>query len=100
VDAQSGDVLTLYFEGTPHDFRIARVIEDLGGASLGPDASNASLVTSLDVARRLTDREGELDSIAISLRGGVRDTLDRSEAVERQVEAYLKGGEVRRISVG
>lgn len=94
VDAHEGDVVTVYFDGTPHDLRVARVIDDFGVSGLGPVTGDAKLVTTLATARELAGFTNEVDSISISVRGGVRDSVERSEAVERAVGDYLAGGSV------
>ena len=93
LDAKPGDTITIYLENAPHDFRVARVIEDVLASTFGQDtASGAAVVTTLEVARTIGSRGDELDSISISVRGGVRDTLELSPAVERRVETYLRDG--------
>ncbi|MCC6236972.1 MAG: ABC transporter permease [Dehalococcoidia bacterium] len=95
LDARAGDTVTVFLEGTAHDFVVARVIEDVGlndftqgRASGGGGGGGGKVVARLETVREISGRPG-FSSIAISVTGGVRDTAERSEAVERQVEAYL-----------
>ena len=87
IDAGTGDSVDVYFGGEPTAFEVIGVVQDT--SITGTGASGGGIVVSLDAARGLTGREGRLSAIAVSITGGVRDTLDRSDAVEERLEAFL-----------
>ena len=91
IDAGAGDTVTLFVENEPHDFHVLAVVQDTGltEGEFGPD-QGGGLVVHLDVARALIDTADELDFLAVSITGGTRDTLDRSDAVEQRLEAFFE----------
>ena len=97
IDAGAGDTVTLFVNNEPHDFEVLAVVRDTALTSsegnLGSEQSGG-LVVHLDVARELTDTSGELDFIVISITGGTRDTLDRSDAVQDRLEGFFDQGTV------
>jgi ABC-type antimicrobial peptide transport system permease subunit len=48
------------------------------------------VVMHVEAMRELVGEADALSSIAVSITGGVRDTLDRSDAVQDRLEAYLE----------
>ena len=86
LDAAAGDSVDVYFRGEPAALEVIGVIRD---TSITAGGGGGGIVVSLDAARELTGREGRLSAIAISIAGGVRGTLDRSDAVEERIEAFL-----------
>ena len=91
VDVQPGGTVTIYLENTPHQFRVARLIEDVTTPSFAQaPPTGAAVVTTLETARQIAGRGDEIDSIGVSVRGGVRDTLDLSSAVEDRIDTYLE----------
>ena len=87
IGAAAGDGVDVYFGGEPTAFEVIGVVQDT--SITGTGTSGGGIVVSLDTARELTGREGKLSAIAVSITGGVRDTLDRSDAVEERLEAFL-----------
>ena len=86
IDAAAGDSVDVYFRGAPTALEVIGVIQD---TSITAGGGGGGIVVSLDAARELTGREGRLSAIAVSITGGVRDTLGRSDAVEERLEAFL-----------
>jgi putative ABC transport system permease protein len=92
LDAQVGDTLQVFVAGNPSLFRVADIVKDkyiTGGITTEEGQSQDGMVTRLDVVQRLFDREGEIDFIGISNRGGVRDGMALSDTVAAKVEAAL-----------
>ncbi len=92
LDAQVGDTLQVFVAGKPSLFRVADIVKDkyiTGAITTEEGQSQDGMVTRLDVAQRLFDREGEIDFIGISNRGGVRDGMALSDTVAAKVEAAL-----------
>lgn len=87
---EPGDRLTFFVAGEPQEFTAKAIVHDrvltgvLGGQVFG-------FVLGLDRAQELFGREDEIDFIAISNTGGVRDSLDRSGDVTKSVNAELDG---------
>ena len=92
LDAQPGDTLQVFVAGNPALFRVVDIVKDkyiTGAITTEEGQSQDGMVTRLDVAQRLFDREGEIDFIGISNRGGVRDGMALSDTVAAKVEAAL-----------
>ena len=92
LDAQPGDTLQVFVAGSPALFRVVDIVRDTyitGAITTEEGQSQDGMVTRLDVAQRLFDREGEVDFIGISNRGGVRDGMALSDTVAAKVEAAL-----------
>ena len=94
--AAAGDSVDVYFRGEPTALEVIGVIRD---TSITAGGGGGGIVVSLDAARELTGREGRLSAIAISIAGGVRGTLDRSDAVEERIEAFLDANPDGRAAV-
>ncbi len=90
LDISPGDTVQIFHSGQPAAFEVIDIIQDtsLTEAEFG---SGGGLVTSLDMARAVTGLEGKLSAVAVSITGGVRDTLDRSDQVEERLEAFIDG---------
>jgi putative ABC transport system permease protein len=90
TDLQPGDGVQVFVQGKPVEFRVADVLEDraLSGA-LGFEEFDG-LVTALPTVQRILGREGEVDFVAISNRGGVRDGVGLTDAVVADAEAMFK----------
>jgi len=92
LDAQPGDTLQIFIANVPHAFRVIDIVRDtVATGAIGTQESDPrdGMVARLDVAQQLFDREGELDFIGISNRGGVRDGMALSDTVAEKVEAAL-----------
>ena len=94
VDAQPGETLTVFFENEPLEFEVVDIVKTrvLTG-DFGPETEEG-MVTRLDTLQRLFGREGEVDFIAISNRGGVRDAVTLSDSVTAKVEAVIEKQEL------
>ena len=92
LDAQPGDTIQIFVQGIPHSFKVADIVKDklaTGAIATEQGQSQDGMVAPLDVAQKLFNREGELDFIGISNRGGVRDSMALSDTVAKKVEATL-----------
>ena len=95
IGAGAGDRVDVYFDREPTAFEVIGVIQDTSITGTG----GGGIVVSLGTARELTGREGRLSAIAVSIAGGVRDTLDRSDAVEERIDAFLDANPEGRATV-
>jgi putative ABC transport system permease protein len=104
LDARPGDTVTVFVQNAPYTFTIVDIVKDsvfTGALNLTGQGSVATegMVTRLDVAQNLFGREGELDAIGISNRGGVRDSLGLTDSVTAAVEAVLKTHNIPNMEV-
>ncbi len=88
LDIQRGDALQVYVGGVPHTLTVRDIVKDrvltgwAGGASYG-------LVTTLGRAQELLNRAGQVDYIAVSNDGGVRDGESNSLAIKKTLNDDL-----------
>ena len=87
IDVGPGDSIQVFLDGRPTDFEVIDIVQDTSITQ--SEGGRGGLVTSLDVAREVTGLEGKLTAIAVSITGGVRDTLDLSDDVENRVEDFI-----------
>jgi putative ABC transport system permease protein len=105
LDARPGDEVTIYVQGAPYTFKVLDIVKDnafTGAINLqgqGEAITTEGMVTRLDVVQNLLGREGELDAIAISNRGGVRDGIGLTSVVTANVEAALKADNIPNLEV-
>ena len=90
LDIEPGDRLTLYAQGQPSEFTVKSIVQDrlLTGSLLG---DTFGFVMPIDRARVLFQREDEVDFIAVSNDGGVRDGVRNSDAVTERLNETLRG---------
>ena len=90
TDLKPGDAVQVFVQGKPVEFKVADVVEDrvLSGA-MGFEEFDG-LVTGLPVVQRILDREGEVDFLAVSNRGGLRDGVGLTGAVVAGTEALIQ----------
>ncbi len=90
LDIVKGDQITIFVGGGPNIFTVKEIVKDrvLSGSVAG---SKKGFSLSLGRAQELLKREGEVDFIAVSNNGGVRDGIDGSTAVEKALNAKLQG---------
>jgi ABC-type lipoprotein release transport system permease subunit len=90
LDIVKGDQITIFVGGGPNVFTVKEIVKDrvLSGSVAG---SKKGFSLSLARAQELLKREGEVDFIAISNNGGVRDGVNGSAAVEKALNAKLQG---------
>jgi len=87
--AQAGDTITIYYQNQPLRFQVADVVQDRLATGQQSPEDTAGMVVRLDVVQRAFGREGEVDLIAVSNRGGVRDSLGLSGTVTRKLEEAI-----------
>lgn len=89
-----GDKITLYFFGTAHALRVARVVpeEGLGGTGLGASVNRNAFVApaALDAAALESGQTGQ-EVTFVSNRGGVEDGAARTGAVTAAIRRALGG---------
>ncbi|HJX61469.1 MAG TPA: ABC transporter permease, partial [Dehalococcoidia bacterium] len=105
LDARPGDTVTIFVQNAPYTFTIVDIVKDsafTGAINLngqGESMATEGMVTRLDVVQNLVGREGELDAIGISNRGGVRDSIGLTDVVTAKVEAALEARNIPNMEV-
>jgi putative ABC transport system permease protein len=105
LDARPGDTVTLFVQNAPYTFTIVDIVKDsafTGAINLqgqGESTATEGMVTRLDVVQNLFGRQGELDAIGISNRGGVRDSIGLTDVVTAKVEAALEARNIPNMEV-
>ncbi|HUF53242.1 MAG TPA: FtsX-like permease family protein [Dehalococcoidia bacterium] len=88
MEAGAGSVLTVFVEGQPHEYTVAAVVEDRAATGALDVSSPEGMVTSLDNLQALFGND-EITLIAVSVEGNVRNTLDRIDSAEADLDALI-----------
>ncbi|MEX2227964.1 MAG: FtsX-like permease family protein [Dehalococcoidia bacterium] len=90
LDIDPGDRLSLFVGGESHEFSVKDVVKDrvLTGSIAGVDDG---FLVERSVAQELFGRPEEIDFIAISNDGGVREGMELTDEVEPEIAALLQG---------
>ena len=89
LDAVVGDELRLFIDGELPTFKVKGVVE--GGGLAGRDPT---LLIRLERAQTMFVRDGEINSIIVSNRGGVLEGADLSKSVTRRLRVLYTDREV------
>jgi putative ABC transport system permease protein len=90
LDIDAGDRLTFYVAGAPHEFTVKDVVKDRLLTGVIPSVATGFLL-EFERAQELFGREDEVDFIAVSNDGGVRDSIELSDSVTRELNEVLAG---------
>jgi putative ABC transport system permease protein len=90
VEAKPGETLTVYFENQPLQFEVVDIVKTRALTGGFGTEDDEGMVTRLDTLQKLLHREGEVDFIGISNRGGVHSGLALSDSVTAKVEKVIK----------
>jgi putative ABC transport system permease protein len=88
--AQAGDTVTIYYQNQPLRFQVVDIVKDRMATGELNMENTEGMVARLDVLQRAFGREGEVDLIAISNRGGVRDSLALSGTVTEKLKDVIE----------
>ena len=91
--AVPGSVITAFVSSEPRDFKVRAVVEDRAMTGALDLASPEGMVASLDTVHELF-RSDDVSAIAVSINGGVRDTLEASPRAERQIRNLVGTGDI------
>lgn len=89
LDVWPGDTIEVWVQNQPYDFKVQDIVKDRLLTGTRSSDMREGLVTRLDTLHALFGHEN-VDFIAISNRGGVRDTLALTDKVESQIRAVIK----------
>ncbi len=97
LDMQPNDKLQIFVAGQPHEFVVRDIVKDrvLTGALAGV---TAGVVLNLPAAQQLLNRPNQVDYIAVSNNGGVRDGIDGSATIKSVLNIELAGTDWRAAS--
>ena len=95
VGLDRGGTLTVFADNRPSTFTVLEVVQDNAFTSRSQISGNESqpsggIVATRDVVKRLTGKGDQYSLLVVSVRGGVRDTLDTVPAVESRLKEWLK----------
>jgi putative ABC transport system permease protein len=91
LDARIGDPLVVSYANRPVSFTVAAIAENGPLSGVLNANANPGLVIPLARLQALTGNTDTLTGIAISNTGGVRDGLERTDAVEAKLAPVLEG---------
>ena len=86
---QPGDVIEVFVQNRPEKFTVVDVVEDRVTTGVFDFEQTEGLVTSLETVQRVLGRGAEVNVIAISNSGGVRDGVELTDAVVASVERVI-----------
>jgi len=88
LDAQVGDKVTVFVSGKPSSFTVKGIVEDrvLTGTVFG---QTQGMAMTLEQAQTLFNRPDQVDLIAVSNNGGIRDGVHNSDAVTKALNKAL-----------
>ncbi|MEX0800716.1 MAG: FtsX-like permease family protein [Dehalococcoidia bacterium] len=89
LDTAPGDTVRVYVQNLPHEFTVADVVNDSFSTGVGDFGEAQGLVTRLDTLQSIFELQGEVSLIAISGRGGVRDSIEVSDDVVASLERIV-----------
>ena len=89
LDAVVGDELRLFIDGELPTFKVKGIVERGGLAGRDP-----TLLISLERAQTMFARDGEINSIVVSNRGGVLDGVKLSKSVARRLRVIYTDRDV------
>ena len=93
LDLQVGEMVTLFVENTPYEFRVAEIVKDNGLTSkdqAGPGSKpGGGVIMPLSRALNLSNNEGP-NIIVISVEGGNRNDLDMVGAVSEMTASKIE----------
>ncbi len=89
LDTSPGDRIRIFVDNKPTEFTIVDVVEDRVLTGVGSESIQQGLVTRLDTLHQVFGHS-DLSFIAVSLTGGVRDTLDLTDSVELDLQRLIR----------
>jgi putative ABC transport system permease protein len=95
LGAQVGDTVTIYYQNQPLRFQVANIVQDRMATGELDTENPEGMVARQDVLQRAFGREGEVDFVLISNRGGVRDSLALSGPVTEKLKDVIESQGLR-----
>ena len=89
TDIRPGDVIQVFVQNRPVELTVVDVVEDRITTGVFDFEQTEGLVTRLETVQSILGREGEVNVIAISNTGGVRDSIELTDAVVASAEGVI-----------
>ena len=89
----SGDTVQVFSKSQTHDFKVVDIVEDRVLTGANREDALDGMVTRLDTLHDLFGHT-DLSFIAVSNRGGVRDTLGLTDTVESEIRQIIRENEL------
>lgn len=86
--AEPGSAISVFISNVPRVFTVRAVVEDTAATGALDLASPEGMVSGLDAVQKLFGSDN-VSVIAVSVNGGIRDTLEASPEAERQVRSLV-----------
>ncbi len=91
LNIETGDVLQVFVQGEPASLRVAGIVREeraTGGLEFG-GGELPGMAAKLSTVQRLTGRAGQINSVSVALRGGIRGGVERSDTAAGRLEAFI-----------
>lgn len=98
LDANPGDVITIYADGTSQDVTVKAIVKDevaSSGSTQFYEKGNGGGAMLLPSVQSLTGHAGQINSIGVALYGDVSNSYVRSESATSRLEPFLQSAEGR-----
>ncbi len=89
LDARAGDTLMVFAQGQPYPIEVLGLVRDELASGVLYAGSAGGMAAAIADVQRITGHAGQINLVAVALRGGVRDTLERSATAKATLEAYF-----------
>ena len=89
-----GDTVRFWVNNEPHEFKILDIVKDRVLTGVANDEHKEGIVTRLDTLQKLFGHE-RVSFIAISNRGGVRDSVALTDSVESDLRGIIQNNNLR-----
>lgn len=91
IDARVGDEVVLFFEGAEHRLNVAAIVPNSLLSGTFDTVNREGGALAWQTLARITQRSDSFDAVFVSNTGGVRDGIERTDAVMEKLEAALEG---------
>jgi len=97
LDIKTGDTLTVFTQGGQQQLHVVGIVKNelaSGEFDNGPNQSGG-LAAPLALVQQITGHAGQVNFVAVTLRGGVRGSVARSAAAAKTLDAYFATGQAQ-----
>ncbi len=91
LNVEVGDAILVFIRGEAVSLRVAGIVREervTGGLEFG-GGGQPGFAAKLTTVQRITGHPGEIDSVSVVLRGGVRGSLGRTDDAAQRLEDYI-----------
>jgi putative ABC transport system permease protein len=94
IEAVPGTTVQIYVQNEPHDLTVVDVVEDRVLTGVGKQDDDEGMVTRLDTLHSLFGHD-QLSFVAVSSRGGIRDTGGLTDPVEERLDQMIEQNDLQ-----